>query len=172
MPGQWLFPRTFHAIQTVGRVDLEGRADSWKDYSDETHEGPYSASHPTGHGSGMRRRFYAHAPNSHSNIHSNACAHGCPYAYSGTHDAWYINKEFDLLVEQARVEGDTEVRLAYYREAEQLLMDDAGIIPLFHVQDFVLVRPHVEGFRMLPVGQPDLTGIRLNPIPRSTQECF
>ena len=42
-------------------------------------------------------------------------------------------------------------------------MDDAGIIPLFHVQDFVLVRPHVKGFRMLPVGQPALTGIKLNP---------
>ena len=39
-------------------------------------------------------------------------------------------------------------------------MDDAGIIPLFHVQDFVLVRPHVKGFRMLPVGQPALTGIK------------
>ena len=48
-------------------------------------------------------------------------------------------------------------------------MDDAGIIPLFHVQDFVLVRPHVKGFRMLPVGQPDLTVIKLAPIPRSTE---
>ena len=48
-------------------------------------------------------------------------------------------------------------------------MDDAGIIPLFHVQDFVLVRPNVKGFRMLPVGQPDLTGIKLAPIPRSTE---
>ena len=85
------------------------------------------------------------------------------------HDAGYINKQFDLLVEQARVEGDSEVRLAFYREAEQLLMDDAGIIPLFHVQDFVLVRPHVKGFRMLPVGQPDLTVIKLAPIPRSTE---
>ena len=54
--------------------------------------------------------------------------------HSEAHDARYINKQFDLLVEQARVEGDSEVRLAFYREAEQLLMDDAGIIPLFHVQ--------------------------------------
>ena len=88
--------------------------------------------------------------------------------HSEAHDARYINKEFDRLVEQARVEGDREVRLAFYREAEQLLMDDAGIIPLFHVQDFVLVRPHVTGFRMLPVGQPDLSGIKLRPIPHDT----
>ena len=84
--------------------------------------------------------------------------------HSEAHDARYINKEFDGLVEEARVEGDREARLALYREAEQLLMDDAGIIPLFHVRDYVLVRPHVEGFRVLPVGQPDLTSIKLNPI--------
>ena len=29
-------------------------------------------------------------------------------------------------------------------------MDDAGIIPLFHVKDYVLVHPHVRGF-------PDIT---------------
>ena len=84
--------------------------------------------------------------------------------HSEAHDARYINKEFDGLVERARVEGDHEARLALYREAEQLLMDDAGIIPLFHLQDHVLVRPHVEGFRVLPLGQPDLAGIKLNPI--------
>ena len=67
-------------------------------------------------------------------------------------------------MERARVERDHEARLALYREAEQLLMDDAGIIPLFHLQDHVLVRPHVEGFRVLPLGQPDLAGIKLNPI--------
>ena len=43
-------------------------------------------------------------------------------------------------------------------------MDDAGIIPLYHSQDFVLVRPHVEGFRVLPIGQLDLSGIKLGPI--------
>ena len=42
-------------------------------------------------------------------------------------------------------------------------MDDTGIIPLFHVKDYVLIRPHIEGFTVSPVGQPDLTGIKLNP---------
>ena len=83
--------------------------------------------------------------------------------HSEAHDARYVNKRFDTLVERARVESDPRARLALYRAAEQLLMDDAGIIPLFHVQDYVLVRPHVEGFRLLPVGQPDLTGIELKP---------
>ena len=79
------------------------------------------------------------------------------------HESRYINEEFDALEERARVEGDQDVRLALYQEAEQLLKDDAGIIPLYHVRDYVLIRPHVEGFRVLPVGQPDLTGIQLYP---------
>ena len=83
--------------------------------------------------------------------------------HSSRHDSRYVSEEFDSLVERARTEMDWDVRLSLYQQAEQLLMDDAGIIPLFHSQDFVLVRPHVEGFRMLPVGQPDLTGLKLNP---------
>ncbi len=86
--------------------------------------------------------------------------------HSSRHDARYVNEEFDSLVEQARTERDWDVRLGLYQQAEQLLMDDAGIIPLYHTQDFVVVRPHVEGFRMLPVGQPDLTRIMLNPFER------
>ena len=62
------------------------------------------------------------------------------------------------------MEKDYDVRLGLYRQAEQLLMDDAGIIPLYHSQDFVLVRPHVEGFRVLPIGQLDLSGIKLGHI--------
>ena len=83
--------------------------------------------------------------------------------HSETHDSRYSNPEFDDLVEAARVEANVDVRLGLYRQAEQLLMDDAGIIPLFHVRDYVLVRPQVEGFRVLPLGQPDLTSIKLNP---------
>ncbi len=83
--------------------------------------------------------------------------------HSEAHDSRYSNPEFDDLVEAARVEANVDVRLGLYQQAEQLLMDDAGIIPLFHVRDYVLVRPHVEGFRVLPLGQPDLTSIKLNP---------
>ncbi len=84
--------------------------------------------------------------------------------HSEGHDARYINKEFDALVEQARVEENQDVRLTLYQRAEQLLMDDAGIIPLFHVKEYVLIRPHIEGFTVSPVGQPDLTGITLKPL--------
>ncbi len=85
------------------------------------------------------------------------------WQHSEAHDARYINKEFDALVEQARVAKDQDVRLALYQEAEQLLMGDAGIISMFHIKEYVLIRPHIEGFTVSPVGQPDLTGITLKP---------
>ncbi len=84
--------------------------------------------------------------------------------HSEARDARYVNLSFDSLVERARVEQDLETRLGLYREAEQLLMDDAGIIPLFHVKDYVIVRPHVDGFTIAPVGQPNVAGITLRPI--------
>ncbi len=86
--------------------------------------------------------------------------------HSERHDARYINRSFDSLVERARVEQDRETRLALYNEAERLLLDDTGIIPLFHVKDYVLVRPHVKGFTITPVGHPHVAGITLGPISR------
>ena len=76
----------------------------------------------------------------------------------------YVNERFDNLVEAARTERDRETRLRMYGEAEQLLIDEAGIFPLFHIKDYVLVRPRVEGFRMSALGQPDVAGITLGPI--------
>ena len=64
------------------------------------------------------------------------------------------------------MEQDRETRLALYNEAERLLLDDTGIIPLFHVKDYVLVRPHVKGFTITPVGHPHVAGITLGPISR------
>ena len=81
--------------------------------------------------------------------------------HSEAHDARYINKEFDGLVEESRGPRGPLGPLPGGGAAAD---GRRGIIPLFHVRDYVLVRPHVEGFRVLPMGQPDLTGIKLNPI--------
>ena len=76
----------------------------------------------------------------------------------------FVNDHFDTLIEGARTEWHPETRMAMYQNAEQLLIDEAGLFPLFHVKDYVLVRPRVEGFRMNALGQPDVAGITLSPI--------
>ena len=84
--------------------------------------------------------------------------------HSHTLEGKYVNDSFDRLIESARTERDRETRLLMYGEAEQLLIDEAGIFPLFHVNDHVLVRPRVQGFRMNALGQPDVAGITLSPV--------
>ena len=83
---------------------------------------------------------------------------------SHTFEGRYVNERFDSLIERARTERNRETRLRMYGEAEQVLVDEAGLFPLFHVKDYVLVRPRVEGFRNNALGHPDVAGITLAPV--------
>ncbi len=56
----------------------------------------------------------------------------------------YSNFDLDALVEQARVEQDVDARMALYRQAEVLLVDDAPWIPLYHSGGYYLVKPYVK----------------------------
>ena len=79
--------------------------------------------------------------------------------HSDSHDSRYFNPFYDSLLEQARVTQDREARLQLYRQAEQLLLDDTGIIPLFHVHEFALIQPYVRNFAVGPVGQPVIANV-------------
>lgn len=56
----------------------------------------------------------------------------------------YSNPKLDALVEEARVEQDADKRMALYREAEELLIQDAAWIPLYHSGGYYLVKPYVK----------------------------
>lgn len=85
--------------------------------------------------------------------------------HSESHDSRYFNPFYDSLLEQARVTQDREARLRLYQQAEQLLLDDAGIIPLFHVHEFALIQPYVKNFAIGPVGQPVIANVELEAGP-------
>lgn len=85
--------------------------------------------------------------------------------HSDSHETRYANPFYDSLLEQARVTQDREARLELYRQAEQLLLDDAGIIPLFHVHEFAPIRPYVKNFTLGPVGQPQIANIQYQSDP-------
>ena len=82
--------------------------------------------------------------------------------HSESHDSRYVNEVFDALLEQARETQDGEARLALYRLAEQLLIHDTGIIPLFHIKNYVLLNPYVQGFAISPVGHPDIANLKFS----------
>lgn len=75
----------------------------------------------------------------------------------------YDNLKYDRLLELARVEPDLATRMRQYRDAERLLLQDAGIIPLFHSPDYALVKPNVIDFVIGPLGLPDLSRVSIEP---------
>lgn len=64
----------------------------------------------------------------------------------------YANPEVDRLLDQAEVEPDGERRLDLYRQAQQAIIDDAVLVPLYFVETYMLVQPHVHGVTMTPMG--------------------
>jgi len=73
----------------------------------------------------------------------------------------YSNPEVDGLLEQARVETDPERRTALYREAERLIVADAPWVPLTHGAVYMLVKPHVRGYRATGAISPWLHHVAL-----------
>ena len=83
---------------------------------------------------------------------------GADYNYGG-----YSNPEVDALLESAGVEGDSEQSLALYQQAEQKLVEDAACLPLYFGQDYILVKPYVEGYSPNPLGFVRLNEVSVEP---------
>lgn len=58
----------------------------------------------------------------------------------------YRNPRFDALYEKALVTENDSARYDLYRQMDQLIMDDAPIVPLWYDEAIHLVNPRVEGF--------------------------
>jgi len=74
----------------------------------------------------------------------------------------YSNPVLDELLDRAAVEQDADVRLALYREAERIVVEDAPCLPLWHGINHVLVRASIKGYEVNPVGIPDLTRVTVD----------
>ncbi|MBC8248799.1 MAG: peptide ABC transporter substrate-binding protein [Anaerolineales bacterium] len=68
----------------------------------------------------------------------------------------YSNPEVDRLLEEARGEQDSEKRMELYQQAEEMILEDAPIVPLTHAADYWLTKPYVEGMIYPPVIIPKL----------------
>ncbi|WP_347243625.1 peptide ABC transporter substrate-binding protein [Thermogutta sp.] len=61
------------------------------------------------------------------------------------HGRW-SNAEYDRLISQAQVEVDEQRRLAYFGEAETILLQEMPILPLYFPVTRAMVRPYVHGY--------------------------
>jgi peptide/nickel transport system substrate-binding protein len=66
----------------------------------------------------------------------------------------YANPLVDDVLERARREGDAGRRVELYRRAEQLVLDDAPVIPLLHHTYERLFQPYVRSIEVSGLGDP------------------
>jgi oligopeptide transport system substrate-binding protein len=58
----------------------------------------------------------------------------------------FANPEYDAIVDQARTTLDEAERTALWRQAEEMAMEEAPMIPFGYDQYFYLVKPNITGF--------------------------
>lgn len=71
---------------------------------------------------------------------------------AGTNDGHYNSAKYDELVNSARVETDPAKRMDMYHQAEKVLLDDVGIIPIVFYKDEVLIQPDLTGVTVMGTG--------------------
>ncbi len=67
------------------------------------------------------------------------------HSKGGAYGRFTGSPELDRLAERGRAEAAPAVRHSLYREAEEILVRDALLIPLFHEQAYRFARPEVDG---------------------------
>ncbi|MGG7058604.1 peptide ABC transporter substrate-binding protein [Clostridium nigeriense] len=70
----------------------------------------------------------------------------------GNNDAGYSNSEYDALVKAAKVEADLDKRWEMMKQAEDILMEDMPIIPLYYYTKVKGAKPEVKGVRVSTLG--------------------
>jgi ABC-type transport system substrate-binding protein len=73
----------------------------------------------------------------------------------------YKNPQFDMLFEKALAEENDSIRYQLYRQADQLVMDDAPVVPLWYDKVVRFVQPYVRGFQPNALNLLELRKVRM-----------
>lgn len=82
------------------------------------------------------------------------------FSPQGSNYFHFKNEKFDRLYEQALKEYDREKRFALYREMDQVLMDEAVVMPLFYDEVLRLVNRKVSGLNTNPMNLLQLKRVK------------
>ncbi len=70
---------------------------------------------------------------------------------NSTNVAFYDNEQVNALLDEAATSTDQDHRLALYREAERLVVEDAPWVFLYYPQMYLLRQPWLKGLKLNPV---------------------
>lgn len=68
----------------------------------------------------------------------------------------YSNPEVDELLDKARVELDEDTRLQMYEDAQQIIIDEEPLIPIFHTKLLTGINSNLDGYYQYPSSFPYL----------------
>ena len=72
----------------------------------------------------------------------------------------YSNPVVDDRLEKARVESNSQIRMGLYSKAEEIIVNDAAWLPLWHGSErYVLIKPYVKGYKMTPLTMSKLKDV-------------
>ncbi|CAM5232880.1 ABC transporter substrate-binding protein [Streptomyces tanashiensis] len=76
------------------------------------------------------------------------------YTNASSNDGKYSNPEFDKLVDQANAEADTAKAIGLFQQAEGVLRDDMGAIPLWYQNGSAGYSENVSNVSLNPFSVP------------------
>jgi peptide/nickel transport system substrate-binding protein len=71
----------------------------------------------------------------------------------------YNNAAFDVLYNQSLEENNDSIRYTLYRKMDQMVIDDAPVVPIFYDEVIRLVQPNINGFRTDALNSLKLKGV-------------
>jgi peptide/nickel transport system substrate-binding protein len=74
----------------------------------------------------------------------------------------YKNPAFDVLYEKALMENNDSIRYDLYRQMDQIVMNDAPVVPLFYDMAIHLVNRNVKNFKPNALNQLELRRVKVS----------
>src|SRR5690625_2925202 len=68
----------------------------------------------------------------------------------------YVNEEVDTLLDDARTETDEETRMQLYEDAQQIIVDEAPLVPIYHSVLLAGLQEDLSGYYQYPSSFPYL----------------
>ncbi len=81
---------------------------------------------------------------------------------STNNESGYSNPDVDALLDEARTESDEAARIELYQQAEEIIVEDAAWLPLYHGKTSYLVKPYVQGYESPPFVIPNLRYVTID----------
>jgi dipeptide transport system substrate-binding protein len=85
----------------------------------------------------------------------------CPASKAGSNYARWCDKNFEKLIDQAKITSDQKKRTQLYGDAQKIFKEEAPWVTLAHAKVYRAMDKHVEGFKMSPFGTDSFYGVDL-----------